>query len=51
MKHIIKNLTPFLLMVLGFFALQVNPIVAGVLILVGIVMLIERKWPEDWGNK
>ena len=45
-----KKLYPFLLLLFGLFILFIvdQPIVAGVCILVGIVMIIETIWPEKW---
>ena len=50
MKKIVKISTPFLLILLGFslLALLEMAIPAGVFILVGIVMIIEKIWPEEW---
>ena len=50
MNTILKNLSPYLLILLGllllFFIGQAEA--AGVCILVGIVMLILSIWPEEW---
>ena len=50
MNTALKKLTPFLLILLGLFVLMLmgNVIVAGVCLLFGIVMVIERIWPEKW---
>lgn len=43
---------PWLLIFGGFFALTILPaIVAGGCILLGIIMLIEKLWPEEWSNE
>ena len=51
-KLFIKTL-PLLLILLGMFLLFLMelPIPAGVLLLIGIVMIVERIWPEKWRNK
>ncbi len=45
-----KKLYPFLLLFFGLFILFIvgQPIVAGVCILLGIVMIFESIWPEKW---
>lgn len=45
------KLLPYLLILLGFFILFMiqQPIVAGVCLLLGIVMIFEQIWPEKWG--
>ena len=45
-----KKLYPFLLIFFGLFILFIvgQPIVAGVCILLGIVMIFESIWPEKW---
>lgn len=52
MSTALKNLSPYLLILLGllllFFAGQAE--VAGVCLLLGIVMVILRIWPEEWGS-
>lgn len=46
MKHTV--LTPCLLILVGIVALNMLPIfIGGGLIILGIVMLIERIWPEQ----
>lgn len=42
--------TPFLVIVLGLLLLFLlgQPIPAGVCFLIGIVMIVERIWPEKW---
>ena len=45
-----KKLYPFLLLLFGLFILFIvdQPIVAGVCVLLGIVMIFESIWPEKW---
>lgn len=45
-----KKLYPYLLILLGLFLLLFigQALVAGSCILIGIVMVIERIWPEKW---
>lgn len=47
-----KILYPYLLILLGLFLLFFlgQALVAGVFILLGIVIVIEKKWPEQWEN-
>ncbi len=46
-NSILMAVMPWLLIVLGFLSLSIlPPIVAGSCMLVGLVMLIERIWPE-----
>lgn len=43
---------PFLLFVFGFLTLNMfQGYLALACMVIGIVMLIERKWPEKWGNE
>lgn len=45
-----RKFYPYLLILFGLlilFFIGLAP-VAGVCLLLGIVMIIERKWPEDW---
>lgn len=45
--RILMAVMPWLLIVLGFLSLSIlPPIVAGSCMLVGLVILIERIWPE-----
>ena len=50
MNTTIKKTYPYLLILLGLFILFVmeQAIVAGVLLLLGIVMAVEDIWPEKW---
>lgn len=51
MNTTLKRLSPFLLIIIGLFMLLImgNVMIAGVCLLLGIVMVIERIWPEEWG--
>ena len=44
---------PYLIIIWGLFLLiKMNqPIPAGVCFLLGLVVIIERIWPEKWGGK
>ena len=43
---------PWLLIVFGFLTLNMfQGYLSVVLIVIGIVMLIERRWPEKWGDE
>lgn len=45
------KILPWLLMVIGFFTLNMfKGFISIPLIVIGIVILIERKWPEKWGS-
>lgn len=50
MNPTIKKTSPFLLIITGLFLLfymgMAEP--AGVCLLMGIVMIVERVWPERW---
>lgn len=47
----IMRLLPWLLIVLGFFTLNMlQGFIAITCMVIGIVMLIERKWPEKWDD-
>lgn len=45
-----KKVLPYLLILLGLLILFVieQPIVSGVVLLLGIVMVLESIWPEKW---
>jgi len=48
----IKKIAPFLLMVFGVLTLDMfQGFVAITCMVIGIVMLIERRWPEKWGDE
>ena len=51
MKRILIKLLPLLLVLFGFFALNSNGNVGTAIIIFGVVMAIERKWPEKWGTE
>ena len=43
---------PWLLIVFGFFTLnQFQGIISVFCLVIGIVMLIEHRWPEKWGDE
>ena len=49
-KGMSASYMPFLVILLGLLLLGRFPeMVGGLFIVLGIVMLIERKWPEKWG--
>lgn len=50
MSVLIKRLIPYLIIILGIFLLLFmgQAIAAGVCVLVGVVMIIEKIWPEQW---
>ncbi len=52
MKRLWVKLLPYLLILFGFLVLSITNIglVAGVIIMIGILMLLERIWPEKWGD-
>ena len=45
-----KKIAPYFLILLGLFILFLigQPIPAGIILLLGIVMIIEQIWPEKW---
>lgn len=48
----IKRIAPFLLIVFGFLTLDMfQGMIAMTCMVIGIVMLIERIWPEKWGDE
>ncbi len=51
MSRILKTTSPFLVILFGLFLLFFMdlPMPAGVCILIGVVMIFERIWPEKWG--
>jgi len=53
MNKMLLKLSPLLLILLGLFCLFIlsKGQIAGVFILIGIVMLVERIWPEEWGSE
>ena len=51
-RNFLMKAMPFLLIVFGFFTLGMfQDYVAGACMVIGIVMLIERIWPEKWDEK
>ena len=48
-----KKLSPYLLILLGLFVLFFMDMaeVAGVCLLIGIVMIFEQIWPEEWESE
>lgn len=53
MNSTLQSLLPYIAVLLGLLFLFYlgMAIPAGVCFLVGIVMIIERKWPEKWQEK
>jgi len=53
MNIFFKKNAPILLVLLGIFLLffMGQPIPAGICFLIGIVMIIDKIWPEEWGQK
>ena len=48
----LKNALPWLLIVFGFLTLDMFQGYLGLACMVtGIVMIIERIWPENWGER
>ena len=46
------RLAPWLLIVLGFITLdKLQGVIAITCMVIGIAMLLERRWPEKWDNK
>ena len=51
-RSFLIKVLPWLLIVLGFLTLNmVQGFVAITCMVIGIVMLIERKWPEKWSEE
>lgn len=50
MNTSLKKLSPYFFILFGLFVLFFIGLVpvAGACLLLGIVMMIERKWPEEW---
>lgn len=47
-----KKVLPWLLIIFGFITLDLfKGFVAMTCMVIGIVMLIERKWPEKWDDE
>ena len=52
MKGSMIKAMPWLLIVFGFFTLnQFQGIISVFCLVIGIVMLIEHRWPEKWGDE
>ena len=53
MKPVYKTFLPYLLIVFGFLFLGYTniAIIAGPIIIIGFVMILERIWPEEWPQK
>lgn len=51
-KLLENRATPWIMILFGFYSLNILPYMAGLAFMVlGIVMLIERRWPEKWGDE
>ena len=51
-RDLFMKVLPWLLIVFGFFTLNMfQGFVAITCMVVGIVMVIERIWPEKWGEE
>ena len=51
-RSLLMTLLPCFLIVFGLFTLNLfNGYLAIACIVIAIVMLIERKWPEKWGDE
>lgn len=49
-RSLLMKAMPWLLMVFGFLLLnRFPPVIGGGCMVIGIVMLIEKIWPEQWG--
>lgn len=53
MNTTLKRFLPILLILLGLYLLlwMGQAPVAGVCMVIGIVMILERIWPEKWGSE
>jgi hypothetical protein len=50
-KGFLMKILPWLLIILGFFTLNMfQGFIALPCMVIGISMLIERRWPEKWDN-
>ena len=46
-----KKVMPFLLIVFGFLTLDMfQGVIAITCMVIGIVIILEHKWPEKWGE-
>lgn len=52
MKSIMTKLLPYFLILLSLLMLLIigMPVLAGVFLLIGIVMTLNKIWPENWGK-
>ena len=51
-KKIMMKALPWIMFLIGFYLLsKFNGLVSGALFVIGIMMLIERRWPEKWGDE
>ena len=51
-KEIILKALPWLLIIAGLYALTLLPaIIGGACMVIGITMLLNRIWPEKWGEE
>ncbi len=50
MNKTLKKTLPFLLILLSMFLLffAIQPIPACICLLIGIVIMVEKRWPENW---
>lgn len=51
-KLLENRATPWIMILFGFITINMfHGFIAITSMVIGIVMLIERKWPEKWGNE
>ena len=51
-NSLLMKVLPWLLIIIGFLTLNMfQGYVALACMVIGIAMLIERKWPEKWGDE
>ena len=51
-KEMKMRLLPWLLIMFGFFTLNMfQGYISLICMIIGIVMLLERIWPEKWGDE
>lgn len=51
-RSLLMKVLPWLLIVFGFFTLNMfQGYLALACMVIGIVILIERVWPENWGDE
>lgn len=53
MNTTLKTTSPYILVLLGLLLLFLvgQAVLAGVCFLFGIIMILERIWPEKWGEE